>query len=100
MPSRSHLKGYPIVFDNAQWKWLWEDTGVPIDDAPRVCRRCGRSPTAEGHDACLGTLPRVKKACCGHGVPGHSYVWFTNGTQVRNFDTVRSPDATEDLSEV
>lgn len=25
-------------------------------------------PTPDGHDACLGELPGVKYACCGHGV--------------------------------
>jgi len=25
-------------------------------------------PTPEGHDACLGKLPGVGAACCGHGV--------------------------------
>ncbi len=32
------------------------------------CIRCGEPPTSEGHDACLGYIPGIKSACCGHGV--------------------------------
>ncbi len=35
---------------------------------PRECLRCGRMPTKDGYDACLGQLPGVTSACCGHGV--------------------------------
>lgn len=53
------------MFQNGDW--LYEDTGkVAMDERP--CPRCGEMPTPEGHDACLGTLPNVKSACCGHGV--------------------------------
>ncbi len=38
------------------------------------CKRCGKLPTPEGYDACLGYLPGVASACCGHGVkPGRVY---------------------------
>lgn len=37
------------------------------------CPRCERSmPT--GPDACLGVLPGVSHACCGHGVTRRAYV--------------------------
>lgn len=46
-------------------------TTDPYDDTLR-CVRCDRSPTPEGYDACLGHLPGVDTACCGHGVTqGH-----------------------------
>jgi hypothetical protein len=32
-----------------------------------VCRHCGRPRMPEGYDACLGRLPGVVAACCGHG---------------------------------
>jgi hypothetical protein len=31
------------------------------------CKVCGELPTPEAHDACLGKLPGVSAACCGHG---------------------------------
>jgi hypothetical protein len=50
--------------------------------AEKPCKRCDRLPTGEGHDACLGTLPGVKFACCGHGEqPG--YIMFNNGVVIR-----------------
>ena len=85
-------KGHPIIFQDGQW--VYEDTHEPIKAAPRRCRRCGRGPTDTGHDRCLGELPGVKYACCGHGVSVQAYVWFTNGKYLRGFNV------TKDLSEV
>jgi hypothetical protein len=46
------------------------------------CAKCGKLPTKEGHDACLGTLPGVIDACCGHGVR-EAYIIFENGVTIR-----------------
>jgi hypothetical protein len=46
------------------------------------CVKCGKFPTKEGHDACLGTLPGVIDACCGHGVR-EAYIHFENGVTLR-----------------
>lgn len=51
----------------------------------KVCNRCNRPPTPEGFDACLGRLPGVKNACCGHGDPTCGYVQFENGVIIRGF---------------
>jgi hypothetical protein len=48
------------------------------------CELCGQLPTPEGHDACLGTLPGVKFACCGHG-KGPGYVVFETGHTIRGY---------------
>jgi hypothetical protein len=54
------------------------DTNGPVMDNERPCTYCGKMPTPEGHDACLGRIPDVIHACCGHGVrPG--YLIKTNG---------------------
>ncbi len=47
--------------------WVYSDTKESTD-IERPCKKCGKMPTTEGHDACLGTLDKVKFACCGHGV--------------------------------
>jgi len=39
--------------------------------------------TPEGHDPCLGTLPGVLFACCGHGGRAFGYVYFENGVTIR-----------------
>lgn len=64
MTVRSFQRGWPIVYDRG---WAYENNGESIE-TERPCRRCGRMPTPEGHDACLGEVPGVTSACCGHGV--------------------------------
>lgn len=53
---------------------------IPKHGVP--CVKCGKLPTKEGHDACLGTLPGVTDACCGHGVK-EAYIIFENGIIIR-----------------
>jgi hypothetical protein len=58
-------------------KWRYCSDGVPVSDDPfRPCGHCGRPQTPEGHDGCLGTLPGVMNACCGHGVEADAYVQY------------------------
>lgn len=65
MTAKAYKRGWPIIFyDN---KWIYADSGESIK-IERPCIRCGKMPTLEGHDACLGTIPNVIAACCGHGV--------------------------------
>ena len=61
----SHSRGWLVVWRNN--RWLYADDFSIMDDS-RPCKKCNRFPTAEGYDACLGHLPGVKHACCGHGV--------------------------------
>ena len=49
--------------------------GKPVRDEPdRACGFCRLPNTAAGHDGCLGTLPGVMNACCGHGQIECAYV--------------------------
>lgn len=62
----SNIRGNIIYYINN--KWYYED-GINIEDDPnRPCIRCGKPPTKEGYGACLGFVPGLKSACCGHGV--------------------------------
>lgn len=45
------------------------DTGEPVGEFPRPCLKCGRKQNPDGTDPCLGFLPGVEYACCGHGLP-------------------------------
>jgi hypothetical protein len=60
---RGYHLGHRITHDGG---WRYADTGEPLGG--RACVKCGCQPTPDGHDACLGTLPGVIHACCGHGV--------------------------------
>ncbi len=59
--------------------WLYADTRQPVAETPnRDCGFCGLTNTSEGHDGCLGTLPGVINACCGHGQPHQAFVQYDN----------------------
>lgn len=66
--TKSFMRGWPVVYDGLNFRYV--DTGAiaraDLQDS-RPCVRCGRPPTPEGHDACLGELEGVVSACCGHG---------------------------------
>ena len=56
-----------IYYDESLKRWMYSDTKTICDDN-RPCKRCGRLPTKEGYDACLGYIEGTMSACCGHGV--------------------------------
>lgn len=62
---KGYSRGHEIYYDGKDWRYV--DDNQICDDS-RPCKRCGRMPTAEGYDACLGHIDGVKSACCGHGV--------------------------------
>ena len=59
-------RGHEVSYDWDTRRWTYAD-GVPTI-VERPCVRCGRMPTPDGHDACLGVIPGASSACCGHGV--------------------------------
>ena len=64
-----YARGHRIDFDETDLIWRYADTGELFDlDHERPCTLCHKPPTPEGYDACLGELPGVLNACCGHGV--------------------------------
>ena len=64
-----YMRGHKIYFDGF---WRYSDTkGLALDN--RQCMRCGKYPTPEGYDACIGHVEGATAACCGHGV-GKPYV--------------------------
>lgn len=72
-----YKRGHKYLYDGKKTE-VYADTGE-ITDTERPCKRCGRMSTPEGHDACIGHLPGVIGACCGHGVEV-GYVTFEDGT--------------------
>lgn len=81
----SRWRGHAIVCRDD--KWFYKDTGQHVTENPdRPCGHCGKKNRGDGHDPCLGELPGVKSACCGHGVREDSFVIFTNGVILRGFE--------------
>ena len=72
------LRGHKIVFKNGEW--LYADTMTPTVNNQRNCGECGKANTLDGHDGCLGGLPNVMNACCGHGDIKDAYVQYMDGS--------------------
>jgi len=88
---REKWRGHPIHFDRQQKEWLFsENRQLVKDDPQRECGYCGISNTPEGHDGCLGTLPGVMNACCGHGSDDEAYVQFDTGKILRGSNAVQA----------
>lgn len=73
------LRGHPIYYKYGQW-W-YKDTRTKTVGDIRDCGYCGLSDAKEGHDGCLGTLPNVMNACCGHGIEDDAYIQFFDERQ-------------------
>lgn len=88
MTVRSRLRGRNIEFVNNEWIYsdTKELTSATFKDRP--CGYCGNHNTHEDHDSCLGTLPGLMNACCGHGVENEAYVQFLDGVSIHGKDAV------------
>lgn len=73
MTATSQQNGHEIEWDGHQW--IYEDGEPATDNNFRPCPRCGKLPTPEGYDACLGHIPGARSACCGHGVKEGYILW-------------------------
>ncbi len=82
----SNLRGHQIEFVNGEW--IYSDTKelTVTTHGTRPCGYCGKGYTKEGHDACLGTLPNVMNACCGHGNIHEAYIQFWDGNIIRGIE--------------
>lgn len=95
MAAISYFRGWPVVWmDNAEkteeGHWVYADNGerLPATGGKiRPCKKCDKLfPLGEGEvDPCLGILPGVDNACCGHGVRESSYIRFLNGKAIEGF---------------
>ena len=90
MTVRSNFRGHSTVRDEKKEKWFYEDTGeeAGFDGIVRPCKKCGKVSNVGDPDPCLGNLPGVDNACCGHGIPEDAYIIFKSGVVIRGFDTI------------
>ncbi len=63
--------------------FYYVDDGTPVANHRPWCGKCGKKDTPEGHDACLGTIPGVMNACCGHGNDGEAYIDYWDGRRFK-----------------
>src|SRR5919197_5686205 len=74
-----YFRGHPVVcLAGEACERYADDLTSTVDEAgesvERPCVQCGLLAAPDGPDPCLGTLPGVRAACCGHGVE-EPYVW-------------------------
>ena len=74
---------------DTQGYYVYLDTGEPVNfngwfGDGRPCVHCTLPPTPQGADGCLGMLPGVEYACCGHtGVATRqTYIKYDDGRVV------------------
>ena len=81
MVSTAHIRGHKVYYNKEKQEWLYsdDDTSTSVE---RPCKRCGHMPLENGEDWCLGHIPKVKNACCGHGVE-EGYIQLENGKSFR-----------------
>jgi len=74
----AYQRGHLITY----WKgkWVYADDKTPANKE-RPCKFCGEMPTKKGYDPCLGYIPGVKSACCGHGVD-EGFIMYDDGRVV------------------
>jgi len=84
MTAKSKFRGHDIYQKNGKWFYLDGD----IVENRKSCGHCGKHDTEEGHDGCLGTLPGVMNACCGHGQANEAYVQFWDGICIRGHSAI------------
>jgi len=97
--AKSYFRGHPTVVIDG--KWCYADTKEVIADSEdakthniRPCKKCGAVFGLHDHDPCLGNLPGVENACCGHGVQEEAYIHFSNGIRLDNFTVTELNDRT------
>ena len=82
-----YKRNHPYFYDQEEIEY-YLDTAEDTSE-PRPCTMCGEMPTEEGYDACLGMLPGVDAAWCGHGVE-EGYIRFINGVIIKGCFTIDS----------
>ncbi|WP_427340876.1 hypothetical protein [Caloranaerobacter sp. DY30410] len=75
MTAKSYVRGHLCEWNGTEW--VYSDTKESIKNE-RPCARCGKMPTTEGYDQCLGYIEGAVSACCGHGVE-EGFILYEDG---------------------
>jgi hypothetical protein len=87
-----YYRGHPVVCLEGEACERYADDLTSTVDAQgvsveRPCVHCGALAAPDGPDPCLGLLPDVRAACCGHGVEEPYVVvhWTIRGQQALDY---------------
>jgi len=82
-----------IIVKVGKDNYVYEDGEKADIKDLKGCPHCGKKrEEGSSEDPCLGKLPGVLAACCGHGGVGHNrdgtgYILFENGLYIRGYFT-------------
>jgi len=88
MTAKAYFRGHPLIWKDDRWLYADDSSEIPANGGEiRPCIKCGALfSLGEGEvDPCLGILPGVDNACCGHGVRSEAYIRFRNGLVIKDF---------------
>ena len=84
----SSYKGHKIE-KNSQGLWVYSDSKELVSSNAWIkCGHCGLEVTEHGNDGCIGTLPNVMNACCGHGNINDAYVQFSDKKIIKGNEAI------------
>ena len=82
----AYLRGHLLKRLKDKWVYADNEKDIPANGGEiRPCKKCGALFSLEGHDPCLGLLPGIDNACCGHGIRSEAYIRFKNGKVLTGF---------------
>lgn len=92
METIGYLRGHETICIDEEC--FYTDTGEPVSNTykERSCGNCNKYSIKDGYeeyDACIGKLPHVMNACCGHGCDERAYVQFWSGFVVSGIDAIK-----------
>ena len=79
---RSNFRGHEIEWRGTNFYYVDSGKLVKNNWYKIPCGNCDKFLTEDGHDGCLGTLPGVMNACCGHGDVEEAYIQFLDGNTI------------------
>lgn len=85
----AHCKGHKITCTERDESgvysvWRYAESGKRFSTEDSLaCVKCGKVSKGHEPDPCMGNLPGVENACCGHGIENDAYISFDNGITVR-----------------
>lgn len=82
-------RGCKIYEQDGRWYFLDTNEAVATTWKRRACGYCNMKNTLEGHDGCIGHLPGVMNACCGHGEQAAAYIQFPDGSIIRGLKAIK-----------
>jgi hypothetical protein len=85
----TYLYGREIYYIGNEWCWAEDMT--PIGMPWRVCPHCGKYPLEDHEDPpdpCMGWVPGIRYACCGHGNIEEAYVLLESDELYSGYDAI------------